>query len=670
MARAFIIRPFGPKQDSAGKLIDFERVHRELIEPVLTAVGCGGGTTGQIVEAGNIREDMFALIIEADLVVCDITVHNANVFYELGIRHALRKKRTVLLKGEPTRDGTPFDVLTDRYLAYDIDNPSAAKDALIETLKATLASERETDSPIFKMLPGLAEVDPERVQAVPTDFTEEVGRARAARSAGWLRLLATEVLGQRFQWPGLRMVAQAQWDLKDYGGARKSWEKILEINPADIAANLALSNIYERLYRHEPDPILLERSNQAIARVLPSGALTRDQRAETLALAGRNRKTLWRRDFSGSNTVDERRTRATNRAGLEVYESYWKAFREDLNHYWSGLAALQMGNILLDLSQAPIWEDLFDVAAAAEQYQTKLKQQVDALTVTVRQSIEAALSRLQPNHPDRRWAEISRADLLFLTESRSQRVVRAYVDAIPPNDRFAWDAAKKQLELFVSLNIHGDLANQIIQTVDRRVEPPKEPDTNRHLILFAGHRVDDPDRREARFPADREEQARTLIRETLQALPNDGLHKEAWASAAPGGDILFHEVCDELGIPGTICLPMPKDDFAGLVFQQFDQWRGRFLKLVGAHPDRILVLSDREGLPKWLQGADLNPWKRGNHWVLEMARASGARKITLLALWDGKAVGDAPGGTAHMVRKARAAGMIDVVPIDAGKLLI
>jgi hypothetical protein len=30
---------------------------------------------------------MFGLILEADLVVCDITVHNANVFYELGIRH-------------------------------------------------------------------------------------------------------------------------------------------------------------------------------------------------------------------------------------------------------------------------------------------------------------------------------------------------------------------------------------------------------------------------------------------------------------------------------------------------------------------------------------------------------------------------------------------------------
>ena len=37
MARAFVIRPFGTKKDSAGKEIDFERVHRELIGPLLQA---------------------------------------------------------------------------------------------------------------------------------------------------------------------------------------------------------------------------------------------------------------------------------------------------------------------------------------------------------------------------------------------------------------------------------------------------------------------------------------------------------------------------------------------------------------------------------------------------------------------------------------------------------
>ena len=66
MARVFVIRPFGTKKDSKGKDVDFDRVHKDLIQPVLDALKLGGGTTGEIVEAGNIREDMFALLLEAD----------------------------------------------------------------------------------------------------------------------------------------------------------------------------------------------------------------------------------------------------------------------------------------------------------------------------------------------------------------------------------------------------------------------------------------------------------------------------------------------------------------------------------------------------------------------------------------------------------------------------
>jgi hypothetical protein len=54
-----------------------------------------------------------------------------------------------------------------------------------------------------------------------------------------------------------------------------------------------------------------------------------------------------------------------------------------------------------------------------------------------------------------------------------------------------------------------------------------------------------------------------------------------------------------------------------------------------------LCLSDQEGLPRWLQASGFDPWERGNRWVLEMAQTSGAGKITLLALWDRNATGDA-----------------------------
>jgi len=108
LQRAFIVRPFGKKKEGAGRRMDFEQVQAFLIDPALKAVGLGGGTTGEIIEAGNIREAMFGLILEADIVICDMTIHNANVFYELGIRHALRKKRSVLIRGTPTVDDVPF----------------------------------------------------------------------------------------------------------------------------------------------------------------------------------------------------------------------------------------------------------------------------------------------------------------------------------------------------------------------------------------------------------------------------------------------------------------------------------------------------------------------------------------------------------------------------------
>jgi len=229
--RVFVIRGFGIKKDSAGQAIDFELVQQSLITPALERCGLAGGTTGQVVDAGNIRAVMFALILEADIVVCDITVHNANVFYELGVRHALRKKHTVLLKGDPSADTTPFDLSTDRYLKYPVANPADALDALVETLRASLRSSRETDSPIFLMLPTLAEADPADVTLVPLDLIEEVERAEAAADKGWLRVIAEDLRGQRFQWDGLRRVARAQWSLKDISGAPVSCKLKSSVSP-------------------------------------------------------------------------------------------------------------------------------------------------------------------------------------------------------------------------------------------------------------------------------------------------------------------------------------------------------------------------------------------------------------------------------------------------------
>ena len=74
-------------------------------------------------------------------------------------------------------------------------------------------------------------------------------------------------------------------------------------------------------------------------------------------------------------------------------------------------------------------------------------------------------------------------------------------------------------------------------------------------------------------------------------------------------------------------------------------------------------------MPNWLRGEPpIDPWERGNQWVLEMA-VTGAGDVTLLVLWDGKDISGKPGGTGHMVRIARQSGAVDIIHIDSGQLL-
>src|SRR5437868_7305289 len=131
MTRAFIIRPFGAKSG-----VNFDTVDEKLIQPALAQIGVSGNTTTEIVEQGNIREDMFRLLVTADLVIADISIHNANVFYELGIRHALRDRHTFLLRCRA--DDPVFDLQGERYLVYERENPAAAVPALLQGARATV----------------------------------------------------------------------------------------------------------------------------------------------------------------------------------------------------------------------------------------------------------------------------------------------------------------------------------------------------------------------------------------------------------------------------------------------------------------------------------------------------------------------------------------------------
>jgi len=171
--RAFIIRPFGTRRG-----IDFDAVENNLIAPALQNIGAEGRTTGEILEAGNIRIDMFQQLLISDLVIADITTNNPNAFYELGIRHALQEKRTFLIRAKLPRPETvdqlkevdvPFDLKTDRYFEYDPANSGASLEKLTDALRETTASNRQ-DSPVFLSLPSLKSQSRESFIPVPLGF--------------------------------------------------------------------------------------------------------------------------------------------------------------------------------------------------------------------------------------------------------------------------------------------------------------------------------------------------------------------------------------------------------------------------------------------------------------------------------------------------------------------
>jgi hypothetical protein len=188
-----------------------------------------------------------------------------------------------------------------------------------------------------------------------------------------------------------------------------------------------------------------------------------------------------------------------------------------------------------------------------------------------------------------------------------------------------------------------------------------------HALLFTGHMIDSPDRARPRFPASAERQARNAIREAIGAVTwKHSGGTIALAGAASGGDLLFHECCEELGIPNRVLLPLPPAEFeAESVAPAGRDWVARFhalLERVGH--DRVQVMKSEDGL---LEGSTTNIWQRANLWMIEEAKSIAAEQA-LLALWDGKA-GDGPGGTEHFLQVARRVG-IRVLPVIAMQELL
>ena len=172
----------------------------------------------------------------------------------------------------------------------------------------------------------------------------------------------------------------------------------------------------------------------------------------------------------------------------------------------------------------------------------------------------------------------------------------------------------------------------------------------RQVWLFSGHRIDEPGRSVPRFTPAMQPAARRRLAEALKRL-HAGPSDLALCQAAAGGDLLFLDCCNALGVRCRVLLPLNEAQFIEQsILASIDgkAWLARWLAL------RSMLTEPPSEMPTILGPAPdgIDPYERCNQWLLNTALACGPDKLRLLCLWNGLG-GDGPGGVHHMVDVVR-----------------
>jgi tetratricopeptide (TPR) repeat protein len=157
----FVLMPFGRKPNGTGASIDFDAVYHQLFAPAIRDAELEPIRADEEMTGGIVHKPMFERLILCEYAVADLTLANANVFYELGVRHAVRPYSTVLLFASGTP--LPFDVQLERALPYSLSpagtptGGEATRRQLADRLIA--ARDASVDSPVFQLVEGFPDID-------------------------------------------------------------------------------------------------------------------------------------------------------------------------------------------------------------------------------------------------------------------------------------------------------------------------------------------------------------------------------------------------------------------------------------------------------------------------------------------------------------------------------
>lgn len=158
----FVIMGFGEKTDfqsNPQRVLNLDKTYENIIKPAVEDAGLTCIRADEIIHSTVIDKPMYDNLLAADLVVADLSTANVNAAYELGVRHALRPYRTIVLAEK--NFSFPFDlshlsIMRYEHLGKDIGASEAKK--VTRELKekiVALMDDPEPDSPVFVFIPSL-----------------------------------------------------------------------------------------------------------------------------------------------------------------------------------------------------------------------------------------------------------------------------------------------------------------------------------------------------------------------------------------------------------------------------------------------------------------------------------------------------------------------------------
>jgi hypothetical protein len=192
----FVAMPFGTKPDPSRRFdIDFDAIYERAVKPAASLADVQVVRADEETLGGIIHKLMYERLLLAEIVIADLTLANANVFYELGIRHAARPWSTILTYAKVGQ--LPFDVAPIRAIPYPLEPTGVLSDNEAQELKRQLSirleeakSSQFTDSPLFQLLDSYTGVSlpheatdafRDRIEYV-SDLTERMRQADALPS--------------------------------------------------------------------------------------------------------------------------------------------------------------------------------------------------------------------------------------------------------------------------------------------------------------------------------------------------------------------------------------------------------------------------------------------------------------------------------------------------------